>query len=81
MHTGNEWKKGGGKAGAGLAAIVCGRSFERGYTVQKLFVLCMRKEGGWIDSLLLLFTGRCAFWDRKTPYSQWDASFGGLLFL
>ena len=30
VHTGNEWKKVAVKAGAGLAAIVCGRSFEKG---------------------------------------------------
>ena len=29
VHTGNEWKKVAVKAGAGLAAIVCGRSFEK----------------------------------------------------
>ena len=29
VHTGNEWKKVAVKAGTGLAAIVCGRSFEK----------------------------------------------------
>lgn len=52
--------KGGGKAGAGLAAIVCGRSLKRGHTVQNGSFHAKEKEG-WIDLLLLLFTGGCAF--------------------
>ena len=47
MHTGNEWKKVAVKAGAGLAAIVCGRSFEKEDIQCRncLFHVCER-EGG-----------------------------------
>ena len=47
MHTGNEWKKVAVKAGAGLAAIVCGRSFEkRTYGAEIVrFMYAKEKEG------------------------------------
>ena len=47
VHTGNEWKKVAVKAGAGLAAIVCGRSFEkRTYCAEIVrFMYAKEKEG------------------------------------
>lgn len=48
VHTGNEWKKVAVKAGAGLAAIVCGRSFEkRTYCAEIVrFMYAKEKEDG-----------------------------------
>ena len=47
VHTGNEWKKVAVKAGAGLAAVVCGRSFEkRTYCAESVrFMYVKEKEG------------------------------------
>ena len=47
VHTGNEWKKVAVKAGAGLAAIVCGRSFEKRTDCAEIvrFMYAKEKEG------------------------------------
>ena len=49
VHTGNEWKKVAVKAGAGLAAIVCGRSFEKRTYCAEIVCFMYEKEKEGMD--------------------------------
>ena len=49
MHTGNKWKKVAVKAGAGLAAIVCGRSFEKRTYCAEIVCFMYEKEKEGMD--------------------------------
>ena len=76
-------EKGGGKAGAGLAAIVCGRSFEkRTYCAEIVCFMYAKEKEGWIDLFAAVVYWRlCVLGFEKRRIPNGMLLLGGLLFL